>query len=63
MFSSHKILKPDVPPKRRKTAPGFFGRLFRLLPFFPPRHLLPIGNAITEERSAPERKVFRRNGA
>lgn len=38
MFFSQKILKPDVPPRRRRSAPGFLGRLLRLLPFIAARH-------------------------
>jgi hypothetical protein len=62
MFSSPKILKPDVPPKRRSGAPGFLGRLFRLLPFSSAHHRLTARNSVTE-RPGAEQKPFRRNGA
>ena len=60
MFSSPRILKPDVPPKRCqpkfRILRSWLGRLF-----FPARHFLPIGNAISEQGSSSKRKVFRRN--
>jgi hypothetical protein len=60
MFSSGKILKPDVPPKRRRPKLQILRNWITHL-FFPARHLLPIGNTIAEQSSPSKRKVFRRN--
>lgn len=60
MFFSTKILKPDVPPKRcRPKLPSLWRWITRL--FFPARHSLSIGNAITEQGSSSKWKVFRRH--
>jgi hypothetical protein len=63
MFSSRKILKPDVPPKRHNAAPRFLGRLFRLLPFSPSRQPLAVGDPVNEMHPAAEQKVLRRHGS
>jgi hypothetical protein len=60
MFSSGKILKPDVPPKHRSPKLRFLRNWITHL-FFPARHLLPIGNAIAEQSSPSKRKIFGRN--
>jgi hypothetical protein len=62
MFSSQKILKPDVPPKRHNTAPGFLGRLFRLLPFSGARQPFSIRSSMTEKASPEQRKLLGRSG-
>jgi hypothetical protein len=59
MFSSQKILKPDVPPKRRNTASGFLGRWFRLLAFVSTHRPGAVGKSFTEQRRTAERKRFR----
>ena len=60
MFSSGKILKPDVPPKRCRPKLRLLRSWITRL-FFPARHLLSIGNAIAEQSSPSKRKIFRRN--
>ena len=59
MFSSRKILKPDVPPKRRTFRLRFFHTWIKL-PLFPARHLLSIGNSITEQGPTAKLKANRR---
>jgi hypothetical protein len=63
MVSSRKILKPDVPPKRHNTAPGFLGRLLQLLPFSPAQGSLFVRKHVSEQSPAAELKIVRRNGA
>ena len=60
MFSSGKILKPDVPPKRCRLKLRLLRSWITRL-FFPARHFLPIRNAIAEQGSPSKRKVFWRN--
>ncbi len=50
MFSSVKILKPDVPPKRRRF---WFNSLANLrLTVFPPKNFLALRNTAAEQSSA-----------
>jgi hypothetical protein len=63
MFSSRKILKPDVPPKRYSTAPGFLRRWFRLLSFSPARPAFPVGHSAVQPASAAEQEFLERNRA
>jgi hypothetical protein len=57
MFSSAKILKPDVPPKRNSSKLRFFIARIKLR-FFPPRVLL-VGNTVADQRSPSKREFFR----
>jgi len=57
MFSTAKILKPDVPPKRRRL--WFYSLISRLrLSFLPSRNFLSVRNALSQQSSAAKRKPF-----
>jgi hypothetical protein len=57
MFSSAKILKPDVPPKRNSSKLRLFIALIKLR-FFLPRVPL-VENTVADQRSPAKRKFFR----
>ena len=57
MFPTAKILKPDVPPRRRRL--WFYSLISRLrLSFLPSPNFLPVKNAISEQGSAAKRKAL-----
>lgn len=56
-FSSVKILKPDVPPKRHKAYLQLLSAWLRLR-FLPAWHLVAVRNTVAEQRAAAERKFF-----
>jgi hypothetical protein len=59
-FSSVRILKPDVPPKRTRIHWGALAPWLRL-GYFPARHFVAVGNPVTQQSPAAKRKTFWRH--